>query len=74
MENTTLVSVNDLIQDFLRANTQQAWAAFEIKERCAGLLLVSITEIFKACIKLAENDCITQVGGAELIRRYKIKV
>jgi len=74
MSGATLVSVNDLILNFLRANPQQAWAAFEIKERCAGLLLVSITELWRACIKLAENDCITQVGGSEGVRRYKIKV
>jgi len=73
MSVEVLVSVNDLILNFLRANPQKARAAFEIKERCAGLFLISITEIWRACIKLAENDCITQANGSELIRRYKIK-
>jgi len=74
MSGEALVSVNDLILNFLRANPQKAWAAFEIKERCGGLLLTSITEIWRACITLAENDCITQANGSEHIRRYKIKV
>jgi len=73
MDTATLVSVKDLILNFLHTNPQQAWAAFEIKERVAGLNGVSVTELWQACVTLAENDCITQANGSEGIRRYKIK-